>query len=381
MIFEVIGVYERNKGALLMLEAIKAELSKAEMKPLIAVPITMPRDERRRLGLAGVLDATGGLKTRLLNTLPAWALRLRGLVKAADVQVVLDASGFGYGDFWGEAKLKRRLVQRLAGWKTVNRVAVMLPQALGPFTTTGIADQFRKALDLVDLAFVRDEASMKHVREVSNNRSIRRAPDFTNLLHPSLPPRLADYAGSCFIIPNEKMVAGDRAPDRDGYVAFMAQAGAAMRERGLLPRILVHEGIKDRELANEINRKAGVLMEVVDVPSPLETKALIAAARLIVSSRFHGLVSALSAGVPALACGWSHKYAELMADYGSSEMMVMINQPESWQSTLHAFLDQAAEPEFTKQLRTAAEAQRAHSQAMWDEVLGLIRSRVQITKV
>ncbi|HEX8420420.1 MAG TPA: polysaccharide pyruvyl transferase family protein, partial [Sphingomonas sp.] len=63
--------------------------------------------------------------------------------------------------------------------------------------------------------------------------------------------------------------------------------------------LLVHEGAPDRELAQDTNATLAEPVELVDLPSPLDTKAAIAAAELIVSSRFHGLVSALSNAVPA----------------------------------------------------------------------------------
>ncbi|NPV57324.1 MAG: hypothetical protein HPY76_11730 [Anaerolineae bacterium] len=44
-------------------------------------------------------------------------------------------------------------------------------------------------------------------------------------------------------------------------------------------------------------------------------RQMIARCDLLVTSRFHGMVSALSLGVPTLVIGWSHKYAETMADF------------------------------------------------------------------
>ena len=36
---------------------------------------------------------------------------------------------------------------------------------------------------------------------------------------------------------------------------------------------------------------------------------------LIISSRYHGLVAAISQGIPVISIGWSHKYDELMSSY------------------------------------------------------------------
>jgi polysaccharide pyruvyl transferase WcaK-like protein len=45
-------------------------------------------------------------------------------------------------------------------------------------------------------------------------------------------------------------------------------------------------------------------------------KRVIAATDIVLVSRFHAMVGALSLGVPAAVLGWSHKYEEVMARFG-----------------------------------------------------------------
>jgi len=47
-----------------------------------------------------------------------------------------------------------------------------------------------------------------------------------------------------------------------------------------------------------------------------ELKSVIGHADLLLGSRYHSIVAALSHRVPAVAVGWSHKYGELMASVG-----------------------------------------------------------------
>ena len=53
-----------------------------------------------------------------------------------------------------------------------------------------------------------------------------------------------------------------------------------------------------------------------------EIKRLIAAMDIVLVSRFHAMVGALSLGVPPVVLGWSHKYAEVMARFGLQEQVM-----------------------------------------------------------
>ena len=68
-------------------------------------------------------------------------------------------------------------------------------------------------------------------------------------------------------------------------------------------------------MAYELQKDLGSI-EVVTGLNALEVKGLISSAYLLITSRFHGVASALNSCVPCLATSWSHKYKELFADYG-----------------------------------------------------------------
>ena len=370
---EVSGIYPVNRGALLMFEAIRDWAAGAFPDARLAVPVDWGAAERLRHGAwatPGSHDRKGWM--RVLERAP-WPVReATTFVPARHVDVLLDASGFGYGDVWGVDKLRSRLADRLHRWKAPGRRAVLLPQALGPFTEPGMADAFRRAADGLDLVYVRDRRSMDYVRQVLGpgeaNGRVRAAPDFTNLLAPTLPERLAHLRGASLVIPNEKMVAGGDRARREGYLDFLLGAVAALEASGREPVLLLHEGKQDVALVDAINGRRDRALPVVDEASALDTKAVIGAAELIVSSRFHGLVSALSAAVPALACGWSHKYRELMDDYGCPEHAVDMDADAPFE----AFIERAEDPAFRERLLARAANEKAKSRRMWSEVEDLV---------
>lgn len=50
--------------------------------------------------------------------------------------------------------------------------------------------------------------------------------------------------------------------------------------------------------------------------SAAELRALIEGCDLLVASRFHALISALAVKTPVLVLGWSHKYREVLKQFG-----------------------------------------------------------------
>lgn len=49
-----------------------------------------------------------------------------------------------------------------------------------------------------------------------------------------------------------------------------------------------------------------------------QVRAVIARSDILITSRFHGMVSGLASSVPTLVVGWSHKYQEVMDQFGLS---------------------------------------------------------------
>lgn len=374
--FQVLGIHHKNKGALLMLEAIRAKLSDAFPESQISVSEEWPTDMRLEYGLGsfGVhsreksFDAKGVLRNVFRKS------RRTDSFASFSVDIMFDASGFAYGDYWGLTKLEKRRQHIEHRRKGINKLIIMLPQAFGPFETPGMCESFNRILDLATLVFARDKLSLAYISKVSPGRlNMRMAPDFTNLLEASLPSRLSHLRGLSLIIPNQKMISGHDNVRYERYLGFLQLAVGITRRAGRMPAILIHEGAQDRRLADEVNERLDKSVLVVDEPSPLVTKAIVSSAELVISSRFHGLVSALSAGVPSLACGWSHKYVELMDEYDCSRHMVDVDANDAeWVVRLETFLGESAKSSFRDALRLSAKREKERSEAMWNEVFSVV---------
>src|SRR5262245_25087034 len=158
MIIQILGVDPNNKGSMLMLEAICSQLRGAFPDARIAVPITIPAELRLNYGLWSALPTSFRCLdlAQVSGFLPLRARSALGLVAESELDVVLDASGFAYGDFWQALKLNRRLIRPLPRWRRRETTVVLLPQAFGPFTTAKIRRSMRMVIDGADLIYARD---------------------------------------------------------------------------------------------------------------------------------------------------------------------------------------------------------------------------------
>lgn len=74
----------------------------------------------------------------------------------------------------------------------------------------------------------------------------------------------------------------------------------------------------------EVLKEKRISAQLVDIhkTNSTELKSIIASCGVLVGSRYHSCVAALSSGVPVLVVGWHHKYEELLKEYLQSDMLI-----------------------------------------------------------
>lgn len=114
----------------------------------------------------------------------------------------------------------------------------------------------------------------------------------------------------------------------------------------LFPNEIKSDGtFDDVAVANEIkgffrdNEK--IVVSDVRSRSAIEIKGEIASCDVVVASRYHSCVAALSAGVPLLVVGWHYKYENLLSLYGQGEWLLSTNDctPEALVAKFCKFWD------------------------------------------
>lgn len=375
MMVEIKGAQFANQGAHLMLVATLERLQahRSGVRVALAPGPNAPYARRARLGAwqklpmrKGAFDLTG-LSYRWPEALDA-ALARYGIVTEARVDAVLDVSGFAYGDRWGSAAIERCAAE-LERFGRHGKPYVFLPQAFGPFASSAASRRFGRALRHAALVCARDAESLAHVAGLPEapREKIEIWPDLTLGVRgdPGAAERWGVDAGCALIIPNVRML--DSGPPGAGwagaYLPLLTALAATCRTHGLTVKVVNHAGAEDRALCAQLAATAGGL-EVIDEPDPLALKGVVGAAEVVVASRFHGCVAALSQGVRCLATSWSHKYGALFRDFGVPSWVVDVPDAAAAQQRLASLL---AEPR-PAVLAARREALAARVEALWERV-------------
>ncbi|ELB2749054.1 polysaccharide pyruvyl transferase family protein [Vibrio diabolicus] len=375
MIFEVIGIGAPNKGAELMLTALKNKIS--ERYPdaqFVLEPYSNYLDRAPHGVLQKFWFTVRGVQIGFLgNFIPKKFRQKFGIVLDSEIDIIVDASGFAYGDQWGVNKLRQRVTRYLPKWKQEGKKVILLPQAFGPFTKPGFDKELEILFEHADLICARDGESLKYLKasDKKNQGKIIEAPDYTNLCHGVLPPELNRKELDVCFIPNAKMIEMTDSSTGTNYAQSMASLITLAQQHGRKPFILLHEGKKDLELSQEINNLLETKVELLQYQDPLHIKGVIGHANLTVSSRFHGLVSSLSQGKPCIATGWSHKYQMLMDGYGCSEFLVKESSEEA-RERLSELLDQEKYDLVKEKILTNGKTEKQKAEEAWDKVFSVI---------
>lgn len=373
LLVEIKGVQFRNKGAYLMLLACLQGLKTLNNTELVLSPgPNLPYRERALLGAwqkvsfrRKALDLTpwfGKLPKALRNLMKRY-----GMVTERDVDVILEASGFAYGDQW-PLKFLQNTAREVKRFKEAGKPFVFMPQAFGPFTSEESKAAMRDIIHSAALIYVRDPVSFSHLQSCEANLpdTVKLTPDFTIGLKGHSNVALPEVEGKfAALIPNSKVVSkfnhANAEAERTNYVEAFAAAANQLVELGYAVVLVNHEGKEDQLLCQEISRLAPC--DTIQIEDPLAVKAFIGQSSMTISSRFHGAINALSQGVPCIATSWSHKYHAMMSDFGMADYCLEKLSAVSLTQKVSQLL--AEQQEITPRLAENAAKLKLKNQTMW----------------
>lgn len=383
MIIEIRQAGFVNKGAELMLHAVVQKLrerypnAKLTMAPVYGgAPDTFEKMADLKLYPKAWLWRKGFDFGRFAAFIPKRLRTLYGLVLTSEIDVVIDAAGFAYSDQWGVQNSKELSVSSSL-WRKNGTKLIMLPQALGPYKKDNIEKYVRKWAENADLIFPREHGSYRYLTEiVGEQEKIKLYPDFTNLVKGTLPDKYDTTDKRVAIVPNYRMIDKTGKDESEAYLPFLIRTARYLVDKNAKPFLLVHEGANDQMLADRVSEAVGGIPIVKEV-NPLHIKGILGTCDATVGSRFHGLVSALSQGVPSLATGWSHKYQRLFEDYEFGEGLVSVtDSDEVLFSKLELLIDSNSAKELRGKLNERSVELKKISAEMWDKVFAVIDQKM-----
>lgn len=315
-----------------------------------------------------------------------------------DLALGIDISGFAYHDGRGFQQ-PLETIKAIEFCRGKGADYVIMPQAWGPFADPATAENTQRMLGLAEAFHIRDRVSRGYMEQLLGKPegSLPVVPDIAFGMQ-TPPARLGEELLSGYgfarsadrplvaISPNmrvyEKTGAGDAG---NAYVqALVALARHLMTAHRaqlvLVPNeIMVHDGFPDdRRLCRLLHEAIvgqgtdALLADAADQASDIalidryhsaeDIKATIGLADVLVASRFHSLIFALSQGVPSLAISWSHKYRELMDLFGMADFV---------------FEENAIDPEALKRKTDALLGERSAWHSRISDTLVGIRERIE----
>ena len=288
-----------------------------------------------RLALVEFPIACLALVARTLR-IPLFWVRSRGCRSILDSSVVVDVAGISFADGRGFAIVVYNAlmtgVPLLLGVPTVKAA-----QALGPFQS--IPNKWLAPLVLrrVKTVCARGARTREHLDSLRGVNAVDVADLAFSLdeaagLPSAVSTALSSLDSNFIVVMPSAVVKGIFESTGGNYVSAMASLVTEIRSktgrsvviaphsyRAGLPEGRMNDGPVCREVAEACAGDSQVLGLDSDLTAG-ELRHLVALGSVLVTSRFHAMISGLATSTPTVVVGWSHKYKEVLDDFGLSSL-------------------------------------------------------------
>ncbi len=339
-----------NKGAAAMLETVMARMPAEVGECAFDILTTYPEADASRIPAGCDARVVGLQPLRLALVefpvacvsflarkvgMPLSWVRSRGCRSMLDADVVVDVAGISFADGRGIAILGYNVlmtgVPLLLGVPTVKAA-----QAMGPFKS--FPNKIAARLVLPHLATICARGA--RTREHLDTLRLTNVVDVADLAFslseavelPAVISADVDAAGKDFIVVMPSAVVRGIFESTGGnYVAAVASLIGEIRARtqkGVViaphsyragrPEGRMNDGPVCREVAAACASDPMVVGLDADLTAG-ELRRLVSMGSVLVTSRFHAMISGLSTATPTVVVGWSHKYKEVLDDFGLAD--------------------------------------------------------------
>lgn len=207
---------------------------------------------------------------------------------------------------------------------------VKCPASYGPIESKNDIKQARLAARYIfDLMFAREKESKRQMKNGAGiKKNILFSPDLANLM-PCPKPDLTEKKNIGISVSHQII---RQWKSKEAYINCMVKLIKHLISKTGKKIILIPNEITIGNVYNDIHVAKDLLgllnyieeVALLDITNMNSTqlKTEIAKCEVIISSRYHSCVAALSAGVPTLVIGWHYKYNELLQLYGQDKWII-----------------------------------------------------------
>jgi colanic acid/amylovoran biosynthesis protein len=239
---------------------------------------------------------------------------IKSVIRQYDV--VIDACG---GDSFTDIYGLKRLALILYTQRTTQRLGVPLilgPQTIGPFTNRLARFAAARTLRAMTAIVSRDGASSKCAEEMGRKSDVAA----TDVVF-ALPTPAADVSRDIVLNVSGLLWENNSHVSSDAYRSSVRSLISELINAGRRVTLLAHvldnpRGDNDVPVAVGLNREFTGAVEVIIPGSLDEARTVLAGANLVIGSRMHACLNALSLGTPVIPWAYSRKFAPLMRDIG-----------------------------------------------------------------
>ena len=308
MIFQIDGVNTQNKGAELMLISVLEEIDIRFPKSTVYINPDSSFSEKKYFNdfnLKIRLRPFRGIVEKIIQFLGKVMRRKISInifsefYSPENVDIILDASGFKFSDQWGHTD--SYLTEKINYYKSLisnRKIIIFLPQAFGPFESQNGIKSAEMISKYPNLVYARDKISFKFLKNFNKKNILKLSPDITLKTKGVFPKHLTKYRNSILLIPNKKMLSHGSVKI-DKYLNLFNNLIIFFKSKNQKVVLLNHEGYDDLILCKILSKKNKI--EIITDLSAKQTKGFIGSSKFVISSRFHGVASALSQGVPCVS--------------------------------------------------------------------------------
>ena len=203
----------------------------------------------------------------------------------------------------------------------INKIRVIkLPQALGPFNNKINYLVAKFILNKCERVYCRGQLSFQHAKLIKIKNIFYFCPDISFSLKNIDVVDFKSRPDKHIAISPSSLVMSKNA----NYIHKLVEIVKKLQKEGFTITLLIHSwrqssSSRNNDLiaANEINYLLENKLKIIGYgKNSTEIREKISMFELVIVSRFHAMISALDTFTPVLVIGWSHKYLEILNQFG-----------------------------------------------------------------